>query len=84
MLVLNTDMSYALRTRQLGKEDIDKTSNGTFSWLSDNSHVRLQSDAQGQSKVFRVGKGFIELTLPDGKPIPNAQPDDFILLKTDD
>lgn len=81
MLKLNPDMTYALRTRQLGLEDIDRKSDGSFMWLKDNSHIVLQG--KNQNRVFRVGDGFLQLTGPDGKPVPSPNPNAFYLEKTD-
>lgn len=80
MLVLDPDMSYALRTRRLGKQNIDKKSNGSFIWLPDNNHIRLLG--KDQKQVFRVGNGFVELTLPDGRPIETNEKRDFYLEKS--
>lgn len=81
MLKLNPDMTYALRTRQLGRENIDRKSNGTFRWLPDNSHIVLQG--KNQNRIFRVGNGFLQLTDSNGKPVKTNNPNAFYLEKTD-
>ncbi|SUO94437.1 copper resistance protein NlpE [Suttonella ornithocola] len=81
MLQLNADSTYLLRTRMLGKEEIDRKSEGSFTWMPDNSHIQLQGHSQ--NRFFRVGEGFLQLTLPDGKPIPSNNPEAFFLEKTD-
>lgn len=81
MLKLNPDMTYSLRTRQLGVEDIDRKSDGRFSWQRDNSHIVLQGKTQ--NRIFRVGDGFLQLTGADGKPVQSPNPDAFYLEKTD-
>lgn len=80
MLILNPDMTYALRTRMLGKENIDKKSNGSFIWLPDNSHIRLLG--KGRKQMFRVDDGFLELTMPDGRPIKTTEKRNFYLEKS--
>ena len=80
MLMLNPDRTYALRTRMLGKENIDKKRNGTFIWLPDNNHIRLLG--KGQKQVFHVGKGFLELTQPDGRAIETDKKENFYLEKS--
>ncbi len=81
MLKLNDDMTFALRTRELGREDIDKKSNGKFVWLEGNSKIQLQGNAH--ERTFRVGDGFLELLGPNGKPVQTKTPEDFVLRKTD-
>lgn len=80
MLMINPDMSYALRTRKLGKQNIDKKSNGSFIWLPDNSHIRLLG--KDQKQVFRVGNGFLEMTMPDDRPIEKNEKRNFYLEKS--
>lgn len=82
MLKLNQDMTYSSRTRRLGKENIDRKSNGTFIWQRDNSHIILQEGAS-QKQIFRVDDGFVQLIGADGKEIPNKNPEAFYLEKTD-
>lgn len=81
MLTIKPDMSFSLRTRELGREDIDKKSEGKFVWLSDNSHIQLQGT--DSKRVFRIGDGFMELMGANGKPVTTANRKDFILEKTD-
>lgn len=81
MLSLNPDMTYALRTRELGKEEIDKKSNGTFTWNKKNSHISFKIGEQ--VRTFRVGQGFVQLTQADGRPIKASNPERYYLEKTD-
>lgn len=81
MLTIKPDMSFTLRTRELGREDIDKKSEGKFVWLSDNSHIQLQGT--DSKRIFRIGEGFMELMGANGKPVTTANRKDFILEKTD-
>lgn len=80
MLKINPDMSFVLRTRELGREDIDNKSEGKFVWLKDNSHIQLQGTET--QRIFRVGNGFIELMGNNGKPVTTNRKS-FILEKTD-
>lgn len=70
MLTLGPSGEYTLRTRLLGKEHIDRKSEGQFIWLPNNSHIELQNEQPKQT--YRVSKNFIELTLPDGSLIPSS------------
>ncbi|MBP3195339.1 MAG: copper resistance protein NlpE N-terminal domain-containing protein [Cardiobacteriaceae bacterium] len=79
-LKLNADMTYTLRTRELGREDKDKKSEGRFSWI-DNAHIQLTAD--GQSRTFAVGRDFLQLVEPSGKSLPAKNPKAFVLEKTD-
>lgn len=81
MLKINPDMSFELRTRELGREEMDKKSTGKFVWLSDNSHIQLQGTET--KRIFRVGDGFIELMGNNGKPVAAANRKNFVLEKTD-
>lgn len=81
MLKINPDMTFLLRTRELGREEVDTKSEGKFVWLSDNSHIQLQGTET--KRIFRIGNGFMELMSSNGKPVATANRKDFILEKTD-
>ena len=75
MITLSRDLSYSLRTRRLGIDNMDRKENGKFSW-TDASHIRLN----GQPPLtFRVGDDFLEQTLNNGKNMGTK----YILEKTD-
>ena len=80
MIVLNPDMTYTTRTRMLGIDDKDRTGEGRFEWLPDNSHIAI--DSEGQRKVFRVHNDHLEMRMPNGDAIPTANPEAFQLMKT--
>ncbi len=80
MIVLNPDMTYTTRTRMLGIDDKDRTGEGRFEWLPDNSHIAI--DSEGQRKVFRVQNDHLEMRMPNGDAIPTANPEAFQLMKT--
>ena len=79
MIVLNPDMTYTTRTRMLGIDDKDRTGEGRFEWLPDNSHIAI--DSEGQRKIFRVHPDHLEMRLPNGEQIPTANPEAFQLMK---
>ena len=80
MIVLNPDMTYTTRTRMLGIDDKDRTGEGRFEWLPDNSHIAI--DSEGQRKIFRVQNDHLEMRMPNGDAIPTANPEAFQLMKT--
>ena len=80
MIVLNPDMTYTTRTRMLGIDDKDRTAEGRFEWLPDNSHISI--DSEGQRKIFRVQNDHLEMRMPNGEAIPTANPEAFQLMKT--
>lgn len=80
MLSLEANGQYTLRTRLLGKEDIDRKSEGRFVWLDNNTHIKLNNENPPQ--IYHVSKDFIELTTPNGQPIPSADKDLYRLHKT--
>lgn len=75
MITLSRDLSYSLRTRRLGIDNMDRKENGKFSW-TDSSHIRLGGQ---QPLTFRVGDDFLEQTLNNGKDMGIK----YILEKTD-
>ena len=81
MIVLNPDMTYTTRTRMLGIDDKDRTGEGRFEWLPDNSHIAI--DSEGQRKIFRVHSDHLEMRMPNGDAIPTANPEAFQLMKTE-
>jgi lipoprotein len=81
MIVLNPNMTYTTRTRMLGIDDKDRTGEGRFEWLPDNSHIAI--DSEGQRKVFRVHSDHLEMRMPNGDAIPTANPEAFQLMKTE-
>lgn len=81
MIVLNPNMTYTTRTRMLGIDDKDRTGEGRFEWLPDNSHIVI--DSEGQRKVFRVHNDHLEMRMPNGDAIPTANPEAFQLMKTE-
>lgn len=81
MIVLNPNMTYTTRTRMLGIDDKDRTGEGRFEWLPDNSHIAI--DSEGQRKIFRVHSDHLEMRMPNGDAIPTANPEAFQLMKTE-
>ena len=81
MIVLNPNMTYTTRTRMLGIDDKDRTGEGRFEWLPDNSHIAI--DSEGQRKVFRVHNDRLEMRMPNGDAIPTTNPEAFQLMKTE-
>lgn len=80
MLVLEPSLEYSLRTRLLGKEDLDKKFEGNFSW-QDDAHISLLPE-NGALQVYRVHEGFLELALPDGGRVPVQNIESYRLYKT--
>ena len=72
--------TYTTRTRMLGIDDKDRTGEGRFEWLPDNSHIAI--DSEGQRKIFRVQNDHLEMRMPNGDAIPTANPEAFQLMKT--
>ena len=66
--------------RMLGIDDKDRTGEGRFEWLPDNSHIAI--DSEGQRKIFRVQNDHLEMRMPNGDAIPTANPEAFQLMKT--
>lgn len=85
MLQLKPDNTFFIRTRMLGKEEIDKKASGTIEWFKENSYIRLVG-GNTQNRVFRVGQDVLELVLPDGQEIPAKKnnPDAYFLKKDEE
>ncbi|UJF24847.1 copper resistance protein NlpE [Suttonella sp. R2A3] len=83
MLVLYPDQRYVLRSRRLGQDIKDVIKEGRFSWMEDNSHIRLShSDKTGIIDYIRVQRDALELLTPEGQVIASDSPDAFRLKRT--
>jgi uncharacterized lipoprotein NlpE involved in copper resistance len=81
-LELQSDLTYVLQTRYLGRSEEPFTEQGRFIWNEAGSKIRLQHASDGVSH-YRVGENIVEQLDLDGKVIRDA-PMPLQLLKIQD
>lgn len=81
LLKLNSDLSYELKIKYLGKDDNLFESRGSFGWNEHGNKITL-SGSDGGSKHFFVGENFIRQLDVDGNQITGNLAEKYVLRKS--
>lgn len=83
VIKLNTDLTYSLQMKYLGKDGKVFESSGTLKWNKEGNKITLHQTDNTESKIYFVGENFIKQLDVKGNPITGDLAEKYILRKVD-
>jgi uncharacterized lipoprotein NlpE involved in copper resistance len=83
VILLNSDLTYTLKTKYLGKADSVFESSGTFNWNDSGNTITLNNIENNRSASYFVGENTLTQLDLKGNKITGDLANSYILKKTD-
>lgn len=81
VIKLNSDLTYKLKLKYIGKDDKYFEFSGTFSWNEEGNKITL-SGSNGEPNYFFVGENFIRQLDMEGNQIKGGLAEKYVLRKS--